>query len=265
MNSKKTQKPGNVFLILACWAFPMTWVASIPRDGQPANAPFLTDGLLKRGEATIKAFAKEFATAPRNLCELKAYAAVTNSDFMGWDGFGQRFDYLRLNRTRWYLRSFGSDGRQNTLLSKQDPLASSIEDYQSFGVTHDYSEKATRFNPAIRLGAFSPQGNWHAEIFTDQISGASRLLVRNRDKHGYFMITDQNTVEEFYWLPDGYRIVFTSNPGMSKDVASATTSRPNALSSASFSKPLVNSAMALPAVRWMRMAICKARWRNSAT
>jgi hypothetical protein len=186
----------------------MAWVAAIPRDGQPANAAVITGRLLVNGEAAIKAFIKEFATPPRNLMELKSYANLHDLDFSGWDGYGQRFDYLRL-RNDWYIRSFGSDGRQNTLLSKQDPLVTSINDFQKIGITHGYSDKAARYNPAIRLGTFSPQGNWQAEILTDQLSGASRLLVRNRDRSGYFMISDQNTIEEFYWLPDGYRIVYT--------------------------------------------------------
>lgn len=210
MTSNKNKKYTNPILILSCWALPMTWVVAIPFNSPPAHADAETSQLLEAGQQAIQSFVKEYAMAPRTLAELKTYARLTNANFSGWDSYGQRFDYLRLSQNHWYLRSFGADGRQNTLLSKKDPLTSSMKGYKTQGIIHSYSTHAIRYNPAIRLGALSPKGTWHAEIFADKISGASRLLVRHQANDDYFMITEQDTVEEFYWLPDGYRIAFTS-------------------------------------------------------
>jgi hypothetical protein len=217
VNTMRTQKktnnfrnkPKGLFIVLICWAFPMAWVAAIP-DMDKREQRKLRESSLTLGKVLINKFSTRYKTVPQNLNELRAFALVEKSKFVPWDRYGQRLDYLRLSQKSWYLRSFGKDGHQNTLMTKQDLVESSFEKETSRGVLSLYSSAPTRFNPVLLSGSLSHKGNWQARLYLDKSSGASRLLIRHRKKKDYFLISNHNTVEEFYWLPDGYRIVFTA-------------------------------------------------------
>jgi hypothetical protein len=204
------QKPLNTVIILICWALPLAWVAALQRDGQALNALEITQEILRKNEIVIRSFAKEYNAAPRSMSELRAYGKTKGLVFSSWDGFAQRFEYMRLDRLHWFIRSFAGDGKQSTVISKPDAIASSLGEKAESGITHQYVNHAIRFNPLIRTGAFSTDGKWHAEVVVDHVTGANRLVVQNQEIPGYFIVADHDAVEEFYWVPDGYRIVFSA-------------------------------------------------------
>ncbi|MEZ4743117.1 MAG: hypothetical protein R3B45_11845 [Bdellovibrionota bacterium] len=215
--SKKPQENYNIsknnwelILLLICWALPLAWVASYPYKGNNEDQNVKLKTHLNTSKTLIKNFYNEYEAVPQNLNELRAYARAKKEDFVPWDTYGQRLNYLRLSPDSWYLKSFGSDGQQNTLMTDEDFVVSSIDEESSQGIVHDYNQNAILYNPVILLGSNSPQGNWFAKLYLDKTSSTRRLLVRHRAKNNYFMIAEHDTVEEFYWLPDGYRIIFSA-------------------------------------------------------
>lgn len=186
----------------------MAWVAFIPTNNKPINSKKRNVHVLNKGENYINSFEKEFKTIPTNLSEIRAYAKTKGKSFFPWDAYGQRLNYLNLGYGHWLLRSFGKDAMQNTLMSARDPLKSNINT-QIKGVKESFSNFAGLFNPISLLGSFAPKSQWYASIYQDPISGASHLLVRHTKKTSYFMIAQHDTIEEFRWLPDGYRIAYT--------------------------------------------------------
>ena len=156
---------------------------------------------------------KDFGEAPSSLAELKIFAHGTNRTFDSHDGFGDRFDYLRLDPSHYLLRSYGKDGVQNNLMNETDEAVFKSGKIPQEGLTYTFTKRmAPHWYPAILLtGSDSPNHVWYSRLFVDTASGTRRLLVRHHERRDLHMIAPHDAVEEFLWLPNGYQIIFTAS------------------------------------------------------
>src|SRR5690606_20986824 len=63
---------------------------------------------------------------------------------------------------------------------------------------------------ALLAGAEAPGRKWRAEVFLDTDTGQRTLFVFGRATPSKVMIAPHDRIEEFLWLPDGLRIIFTA-------------------------------------------------------
>jgi len=200
-----------VILALAV-GLPLIWIAGLPRAGASWNPVETTSERLIAAEHLVEVFIKELGEVPPSLAELKVFARATGRSINLHDGWGARFDYLRLDSRHFVLRSFGRDGLQNTLVSAPDE---GVFRSGTLPTTSLVAKWRTRFEPqgypaAMLLGADSPNHVWHARLFVDPLAGTRRLLVRRRDTTNLHMFAPHDSVEEFLWLPGGHQLVFTA-------------------------------------------------------
>lgn len=215
VQKKKIQKNqtdfNSLLTLFIFWIIPAVWIATIPRNKTPWQEEKFAKNMLKNGEFIINKFQNDFGYAPQTLSQIRVYALFLKKKFIPWDSYGQKFEYFNFDNNQWYLRSFGKDGRQNTLMTPQDLLVSKLNESKSEGVKHSYYNQSSRYNPIILNGSYSFQDQWFAKLYQDYVSGSSKLVVRHSKKKDYFLIAQHDAIEEFYWLPDGYRIVYSAS------------------------------------------------------
>ena len=172
--------------------------------------PALPDLLrLKTNEKIIKDFIKEIEVAPLKLREINVYG-LKKLTYL-YDKFGQRFQYVPLSDRDWILRSFGSDGMQNTILSERDTFVSSWGKKENVGVSYKYQDKPHYFPPSLLQGALSPDEKWVAKLYQHSYLEQSLLVVKNAKESDLVMIAFHDRIEEFLWVPNSTQIIFTAS------------------------------------------------------
>lgn len=194
------------------WVIPISWVASLPPAGQEWHGLPRTHRALRQISSVLKSFEKSYDDLPISLSELKAFAKKDRLPFPLIDGFGQAFELLRFGKSDFAVRSFGSDGKQNTLETDPDPSIVSWNGPPIEGMHYSYEQEVlpTIFPAPLLLGASSPTGPWTAELIIDPVKHTKGLLVRNRERPTTFMLAAHDQVEEFLWMPNAFQIVFTA-------------------------------------------------------
>lgn len=215
----KAKKPKNLssyrrlLSALALWGVPFAWIVMSLPPFAPYRAGERSRTTLAVALQALKAYSEEHSQLPRDLNALRSYAVAEQQDFGTYDAWGQRLEYIRLDDQRFLLRSFGSDGVQNRLDTAPDPGHLDWGQHTNMGPTYEYPSLAIpELYPAVLLeGNESPTRNWLARLYADRANGKRHLLVRHRVQADLFMVASHDGVEEFLWLPDGHRLVFTAS------------------------------------------------------
>ena len=209
--------PSNVAtrlaLLLVFWIPPIFWVALAVSPLTPAKPVAVTNNRLDGLAKSMKTYLASHDRAPPTLNTLRAWAHVEHIPFSAYDGFGNRFDYLRLDERHYLLRSFGADAEQNTLGGAPDIGLVSWGKRPPLAVRYKLEPKpAPGFFPAVLLeGADSPDGVSYARLFVDAETASRHLVVRLKDQSDLFMVAPHDRVEEFLWLPSSNKILFTAS------------------------------------------------------
>lgn len=191
---------------------PLAWVALTPPISPAWKPAAATRHKLAQSHKALQTYVEKFQRTPADLNVIRAFARSEALPFNAFDGFGQRLDYLRLDDTHYLFRSFGEDGEQNTISSTPDMGVVRWGEMPEAGLTYKYSAAvAPDLFPAVLLdGADSPDHRWLARLFVDQDGKSRQLLVRHRQKSGVYMVARHEGIEQFLWLPDSKRIVYTA-------------------------------------------------------
>jgi len=188
------------------------WVVATPKDRWDPASEEKTRKNLKLAERIIIQAKQNWDTVPGSLVEIKALAKISKINFSSFDGYGQPLQYIKLSNDHYVLRSFGRDGQQNTLFNELDPnIKTWIPSYGStplYRYQKSFSALTLYPSPLI-LGSISPNLQWYAQIYVDQYSGRRQLLIR-RQNSPLFLIAPHDHIEEFLWLPDSHKIIFTA-------------------------------------------------------
>lgn len=202
----------NASLFFVFWLMPLAWVALTPPISPPFRPAAQTKQKMATSQRAIQAYVEKFKKTPADLNVIRAFAASEQMPFQAFDGFGQRLDYLRLDKAHYLFRSYAEDGQQNTIASAPDMGIVRWGEVPEIGLTYKYApEPAPDLYPAFLLdGAESPDHKWMARLFVDQDGKSRQLLVRDKGKAGFFMVANHDGIEQFLWLPDSKRIVYTA-------------------------------------------------------
>ncbi|MCX6127404.1 MAG: hypothetical protein NTV34_22005 [Proteobacteria bacterium] len=202
-----------MFWLTLPWIFLTCWIGLGELSQNNSVLRRTTDEMMRSNDSLIQSYARKFGEAPPSLNELRLYAKLHGRNYSQVDSWGGRFEYLRLGHVNYTLRSFGEDGVQNTESSESDPGIFRWGQLVKVGLQYDYESGAHQARPSIMLfaGADDPQRKWHAKLFLDSATGSRRLLVRNKKILNLYMLAPHDGIEEFLWLPDGERLVFTAS------------------------------------------------------
>ena len=164
----------------------------------------------------MEEYIKDFGTTPDSYSELEIYSKYKNKNIDYFDSTGEAFQYIKLSSSHYVVRSFGLDGIQNTLSTEQDLLTAHWNSLDISSPHYKYqSQPALKmFAAPILLGMSSFDNRWHAQIYYDPTSGKRQLLVRYKQKQGFFLLAFHDFVEEFFWLPDSKKIIFTATSSL---------------------------------------------------
>lgn len=200
-----------VFCIVVGIVLPLAWLASTPVDSKGYRADARTRSNLDLAEKNIDHFRQQFKRLPVSLTELRTFSKSIGKKINSHDAYGQRLQYVKLDDAHFVLRSFGADSVQNTIFTAADP---NVADWNKLQPTPQYQfqHRLQRLTyPAVLLaGADSPNKQWQAKLYVDPAVGQSRLIVRHRERSELLMLALHEQVEEFLWLPDSHRLIYTA-------------------------------------------------------
>ncbi len=201
-------------VLVALWAFsfPLIWFLLTPKPDNNWNAQKETERTLAQTQRTIESYRRKFSELPEDTADIRLFARGLDRKYAPYDGYGRRLQYLPLSREHYVVRSYGKDGNDNTYHSAEDPTLSSLPRLPLLPPQYKEPEEgAMRLYPAVLLmGAKSPKNNLVAQLLVDYQGKKRQLLVRDLKKPRFHMIANHAGVEEFFWLPSGYEIVFTA-------------------------------------------------------
>lgn len=198
--------------IALTWIFCLCWLALIPTPNASETLEAANKKKIAQTQAYIDEFLKKYQEPPYSLTELRAYVRYLGQELTPYDAFGARIDYARLNQSDYYIRSFGRDGEQNTILKSKDESIASWIPSSAESATYEYPTtlEPMLFPSALVLGSDAPNNLWRARVFIDPREGRRRLIVQHRKETGLLMIARHDFVEEFLWMPSGYAIIYTA-------------------------------------------------------
>ncbi len=166
---------------------------------------------LSQARNAINLYLKQNKTTPINLMTIRAFAKSNKMSFQPYDSLGQRLEYLRLSDRHYILRSFGRDGIQNTNDKNVDQITGVLIKkpefaYQSLQNSNDF---VSGYDGLILAGAESPNSEWYAQVYIDQANATKQLALRSKKNKTTYMIAPHDSIEEFFWLKDSKRIIYT--------------------------------------------------------
>lgn len=202
-----------MFWLILPWFVAVAWISLGEFSHNSAVLRRTTEEMMRNNDVLIQAYARKYGQAPPSLNELRLYARLRGKNYAGVDSWGGRFEYLRLGRVNYTLRSFGEDGVQNTEFTDPDPGIFRWGQMVKTGLQYDFDSGVQQARPSVLLfaGADDMRRKWHAKLFLDSATGSRRLLVRNKKILNLYMLAPHDGIEEFLWLPDGERLVFTAS------------------------------------------------------
>ncbi len=214
MTKPKKKIPDIARLLLAvtlALVVPGVWLAAIPADDTGYQAETRTRANLEQAKLHLDKFRGEFKRLPTTLTELRTYAKSRGENISSYDAYGQRLQYVKLDAEHFVLRSFGNDSVQNTIFTATDPKVAAWNKIDDT-LQYDFQKRLQRLTyPApLLMGADAPNKQWQAQLYVDPAAGQSRLMVRHRQREDLIMLAVHEQVEEFLWLPDSHRLVYTA-------------------------------------------------------
>lgn len=149
---------------------------------------------------------------PRDIAELRIFALQNQYSFSLYDGFARRIQYETLSKDHYCIKSFGEDGAENTIHSPLDPCVCDLPPTAAEPPLYDYASdaKAQLFPALLLMGARAPMGSLTAEIQVDYDNQKRTLVVRDLNRPEFILTAAHPGIEEFFWLPSGYEIVFSA-------------------------------------------------------
>jgi hypothetical protein len=197
---------------LAALLLPVLAVSTMPHHAASWKPTKVTRTKLILLRSQLRNYLKTTGTPPPTLAELRLFAASEGQNFDPYDGYNQRFEYLKLDSNNFFLRSFGTDGIQNTLDVQNDYnyMTWNIEEGLGLVYRYDQAGQFQLYPSALLLGAHSPNQLWQSRIFLDKDTGERKLIVRHLNKNHLYMIAPHDRIEEYLWVPNSYQIVYTA-------------------------------------------------------
>ena len=163
------------------------------------------------GNSIIR-FQKEQNRLPESLAELRDYFTALGKRTDIYDNYGNRLFYQALTETSFFVKSFGRDGAENTVLVSKDEAFSHNIPIPPRGVrlTLAKESRLNFYQGAALDGLQAPRGNLYASLNSRFRGGQKRLLIQSVTEKQFFMSSIHDGIEEFLWLPGGTEIVFTA-------------------------------------------------------
>lgn len=191
----------------------VTWILAVEFGKQKQVMTRLTENQIRRNDQLVQSFVRTYNEVPRSFLELRLFAIVSKKNLETHDAWGSRLEYLRLGRINYTIRSFGADGTQNTLDTDLDPGVFRWGQLIAKGLQYDFQSKNESERPSVVLfaGLDDVDRRWHAKLFLDPKDGTRQLLVRSRVKQNLYMLAPHDGIEEFLFLPEGQKIIFTAS------------------------------------------------------
>lgn len=195
-------------LLPSMWIF-LTLLASPTSSRQYAR----NERVLTEMQEYIYAFEKSFQSLPADLAELRAYIRTQGRRFAPYDPWGSRYQYEQLTSEWFFVKSFGSNTSENNFASYADPSYIHMEDLpRRPPIKLASSQSALNFYPGpLLLAAQSSSSPYVAELVINPNSQAKRLLIRNLLDDRFILPAFHDQVDEFFWLPSGYEMVFVAS------------------------------------------------------
>jgi hypothetical protein len=219
MSSLSAKKLKSIFqsqifgAILGVVASVLLWIILCDMGGIVGRHLQLTNDFIRATDKLIQNHVRAWGEAPATMNELRLFARQTYNRYSAYDAWGERLEYMRLAKINYTLRSFGADGVQNKPGDNPDPGVFRWGPLEEHGLQYDSVAGNMQSRPSIVLfaGADDSSGKWYAKLFVDSVSGSRRLLVRNREESKFYMLAPHDGVEEFLWIPEQEKIIFTAS------------------------------------------------------
>jgi hypothetical protein len=166
------------------------------------------DSDLRVIQARIDEFMILHGSTPRTSAELKAYMRSERVDFEWHGRSGIPAEYIRIG-TEYYLLQRPIPGIHDEL--DQVPAVYRLPKILSSTVGQQFNpERLGVYPPALLLGVDSPDKQYHARVLIDHESSRRFLIVTDNSRIDRAWVAPHDFVEEFFWLPQGDRIVYTA-------------------------------------------------------
>ena len=202
----------NLIITALFVALPFLWVLSTPNNLDNFLAESTTQSHLEKTKAFIESFRKQYQRLPIDLNEIRLFALANHKTYTPYDGYSLRLMYQPISPLHYILKSFGPDNAPNTILNKEDQTVLTLGEIPQIPPVYvPPSKDFMQLYPAICLaGCKSPTSDFVAQVDVDRVTGKRFLLVRHLTRHKFVMIASHPRVEEYFWLQNGYEIVYTA-------------------------------------------------------
>ncbi len=200
----------QLFTYFLPWIFTCLWITLTPPAAQGKFAKRRSFEKLRYINTVIKVFKKKYEVVPPSLTHLRAFTATFGRNLSTYDGYGQPIDYIWLSDKEYVLRSFGKDGAQNTILNASDISYAHVEKKRQKNVHYIPGASFSPYPFELLDGSISPDKKWTAKLYSNPRNQTKRLVVKSLERSNLLMIPRHEQIEQFFWLNDSFRILYTT-------------------------------------------------------
>lgn len=210
--TKPSISPLSVVFFTIVTIFPIIWISLYALPVSTTYSYSVSVNQVRKTFNAAKQCSKSFQKTPENLNILKHCARSSGKALRPYDGYGRPIDFQSFATSEFIARSFASDGVQYSLGKSPDIALASWRNGFAEGVATDYQVLGKQIlYPAIVLeGSRSKNGQWIARLVVSSNKIDRHLVIINRLDPNRFFLAPHNMVEEFLWLPDSNRLVFSA-------------------------------------------------------
>ncbi len=194
---KKRQKLG-IFVWVTCG---ILW-ASIQLCTLDSIALRRTAVDLTRFQEVIQQFKDKKGELPRSVTELYGFCTRNQLSCSFYDAFGNPFQYLRLGKEYYIVRSFGEKGEENNATYGRNLVRGKLPPLPAISVKAQPNRESQLavFPAHFNDGIINQDGSWFARLYRDHRQRLSLLILENKVNSDLFMVAREQKIEEFYWV-----------------------------------------------------------------
>ncbi|WP_207912330.1 hypothetical protein [Pseudobacteriovorax antillogorgiicola] len=192
---------------------PLLWMFLIPVAVHSSWSRASTFEQLKLTEFAIVRYKSLYNRLPDSLAEVRAFLRSIDIDYSPYDNYGHRLQYVKLSANEFFIKSFGPNQRLDTQLIETDLTIAHMKapNRQPLVLVGSDTGPLSLYPAPALLGASTQaSGDYYARLVVEQSSSSKRLIVLHKAQSSFVMASFHDSISEFFWLPDGRRIVFSA-------------------------------------------------------
>ena len=169
----------------------------------------IINGKLERIDFFLKKTIEEGREIPATFQEFRlfCYRFQLGSPY---DAYGNRLHYQAIGKQSYLLKSYGEDGRENSVISQYDISRSNLspQPFTFWKYSHPKGSRLRVYPASLLLGTRNDDGYVARLVINTETH--QRFLAVTKSADDFYMVSHHDGIEEFFWVPSSNKLIYSA-------------------------------------------------------